>query len=80
MALTAVGGTVREFAVGEDGVLRWSPPVPPNGIILYYNVIITRSDSGEPVAKFEQMYQRNIDVALLNSGVYNVQVKNTSFS
>ena len=30
-----------EFVVGDDGVLSWSRPVPPNGDILYYNVIIT---------------------------------------
>ena len=35
-----------EFMVGEDGVLSWSPPVPPNGVILHYNVIITRADTG----------------------------------
>ena len=38
-----------EFDVGENGVLSWSPPVPPNGDILYYNVIITRADTGELV-------------------------------
>ena len=34
-----------EFVVGDDGVLSWSRPVPPNGDILYYNVIITRADT-----------------------------------
>ena len=46
-----------EFDVGENGVLSWSPPVPPNGDILYYNVIITRTraDTGELVIRVEEL-------------------------
>ena len=59
----AVGGTVTEFDVGENGVLSWSPPVPPNGDILYYNVIITRADTGELVIRLEELYVLTIDVS-----------------
>ena len=54
---------MREFDVGENGVLSWSPPVPPNGDILYYNVIITRADSGELVIRVEELYDLTIDVS-----------------
>ena len=58
-----VGGTVTEFDVGENGVLSWSPPFPPNGDILYYNVIITRADTGELVIRLEELYVLTIDVS-----------------
>ena len=58
-----VGGTVTEFDMGENGVLSWSPPVPPNGDILYYNVIITRADTGELVIRVEELYVLTIDVS-----------------
>ena len=52
-----------EFDVGENGVLCWSPPVPPNGDILYYNVIITRADTGELVIRVEELYVLTIDIS-----------------
>ena len=52
-----------EFDVGENGVLSWSPPVPPNGDILYYNVIITRAYTGELVIRVEELYDLTIDVS-----------------
>ena len=51
-----------EFDVGENGVLSWSPPVPPNGDILYYNVIITRADTGELVIRVEKLYTTHINL------------------
>ena len=54
---------MREFDVGENGVLSWSPPVPPNGDILYYNVIITGADTGELVIRVEELYVLTIDVS-----------------
>ena len=73
---TAVGGTVREFDVGENGVLSWSPPVPPNGDILYYNVIITRPESGELVDTIEQCDNRSVDLSAYreNDGKFRVKV------
>ena len=63
---TAVGGTVREFDVGENGVLSWSPPVPPNGDILYYNVIVTKC-----IERFN-----NTNLELSPYGTYTVEVIN----
>ena len=69
---------MREFDVGENGVLSWSPPVPPNGDILYYNVIITRADTGELVIRVEELYNSTIDVSdygEINMD-YNISVRN----
>ena len=65
-----------EFVVGENGVLSWSPPVPPNGDILYYNVIITRADTGELVIRVE-LYVSTIDVSEYGNTKmdYNVTVR-----
>ena len=67
-----------EFVVGDDGVLSWSRPVPPNGDILYYNVIITRADIGELVRRIEMLEDNTID--LRDYGEigpdYNVTVRN----
>ena len=66
-----------EFDVGENGVLSWSPPVPPNGDILYYNVIITRADTGELVIRLEELYVITIDVSKYGeiNMDYNVTVR-----
>ena len=53
---------MREFSVGQDGLLSWSPPVPPNGVILHYNVIISTATSGEVVSIVEEE-QLTIDVS-----------------
>ena len=68
---------MREFDVGENGVLSWSPPVPPNGDILYYNVIITRADTGELVIRVEELYNLTIDVSKYGeiNMDYNVTVR-----
>jgi hypothetical protein len=71
-----VGGTVTEFVVGENGVLGWSPPVPSNGVILYYNLIISTADS-QLVTRVEELDVLTIDVS--NYGEinmdYNVTVR-----
>ena len=68
---------MREFSVGQDGLLSWSPPVPPNGVILHYNVIISTATTGEVVSIIEDWDQLNIDVS--NYGEinmdYNVTVR-----
>ena len=75
---TAVGGTVTEFVVGEDGVLSWSPPVPPNGVILYYNVIISSSPHvGELVARIDELNDTSIDLYQCCGdvgGTFNIEV------
>ena len=30
-----------------DSIVNWTPPVRPNGVILYYNIRISRNDSRE---------------------------------
>ena len=53
-----------EFVVEENGVLSWSSPVPPNGVILYYNVIISTADSGHLViTRVEELDVLTIDVS-----------------
>ena len=59
-----------EFVVGENGVLSWSSPVPPNGVILYYNVIISTADSGQLVTRVEELDILTIDVS--NYGEINM--------
>ena len=66
----AVAGTVTEFVVEENGVLSWSSPVPPNGVILYYNVIISTADSGQLVTRVEELDVLTIDVS--NYGEINM--------
>ena len=68
-----------EFVVGEDGVLSWSPPVPPNGLILYYNVIISSSPhSGELVARiYDELNDTCIDLYQCCGdvgGIFNIKV------
>ena len=66
-----------EFVVGENGVLSWSPPVPSNGVILYYNAIISTVDSGQLVARVEELDVLTIDVSKYGeiNMDYNVTVR-----
>ena len=52
---SVVAGTVSKIGVSKCNmsrvVLSWSPPIPSNGVILYYNVEISRNDTGELVTK-----------------------------
>ena len=71
-----------EFMVGENGVLSWSPPVPPNGVILHYNVIITRADTGELVRRVDVFEGLSIDLTEYGAEIgmdYNVTVTNVMF-
>ena len=49
----------------EEGstVVSWSPPFPPNGVILYYNVRITRADNGELLVFIKELNDTKIDIA-----------------
>ena len=60
----------------SSSVLSWSPPNPPNGIILYYNIRITHSDSGELVATVEAFSNTTIDISdyIDSNGNFNVEV------
>ena len=66
-----------EFVVGENGVLSWSSPVPPNGVILYYNVVICTADSGKLVTRVEELDILTIDVSTYGeiNMDYNVTVR-----
>ena len=69
--------TVTEFVVRENGVLSWSSPVPPNGVILYYNVIISTADSGQlVVTRVEELHIPKIDLRVHGDigKTYNVVV------
>ena len=53
-----------EFSIAEgSSVFSWSPPVPPNGVIVYYNIRISRKDTGEVVILLQQLDELEIDVA-----------------
>ena len=60
----------------SDTVVSWSPPDPPNGIILYYNVRITNADNGDLLIVFDGLNATSIDVAKYEEtgGEYNVEV------
>ena len=68
--------------------VSWSPPDPPNGMIIYYNIMITHVDSGELEQLIEVFNETSIDVSdyVDSNGDYNVQVhyvhvcKNMSYS
>ena len=55
---------VSDIIPPEEGstVVSWSPPVPPNGDILYYNVRITRADNGELLVLISELNDTSIDV------------------
>ena len=71
---------MREFSVGQDGLLSWSPPVPPNGVILHYNVIISTATTGEVVSTIEEWDKLTIDVSKYGeiNIDYNVTVRTYS--
>ena len=58
-------------------VVSWSPPDPPNGVILYYNIRINNSDNGDLVAFIQERNVTSIDVAVYGvpGGKYTVEVK-----
>jgi len=60
----------------SSSVLSWFPPNPPNGIILYYNIRITHSDSRELVATVEAFSNTTIDISdyIDSNGKFNVEV------
>ena len=70
----SVAGTVTVVNV-SGSVVSWSPPVPPNGVILYYNIRISRNDTGELIVVGE-LDALQIDVATYGEvgGVYTVEV------
>ena len=68
---TTVAGIVSDIRVPEvsegGSVVSWSSPVPPNGVILHYNIRISRIDTGELVVFIEGFDGRQLDVTQYNS-------------
>ena len=75
----SVPGMVTMISEPDSGstVVSWSPPDPPNGDILYYNIRIINSDSGDLVAFIQEQKVTTIDVAVYGEpgGEYTVEVK-----
>ena len=71
-----VAGIVIDITVSDDIVVSWLPPVPPNGVILYYNIKIIRADTGTVVKIIEEVNVLTIDISdFLEKNIeYNVTV------
>ena len=66
-----------DITVSDDTVVSWLPPVPPNGVILYYNIRIIRADTGTVVKIIEELNVLTIDISDYNiqpNNEYNVAV------
>ena len=78
----SAAGMVTMISAPDSGstVVSWSPPNPPNGVILYYNIRINNSDNGDLVAFIEEQNVTSIDVAEYgeSGGKYTVEVKDTT--
>ena len=63
--------------MSDGAVVSWSPPVPPNGVILYYNVRITRADNGGIVSDIEMINTSTVDISehVGDDGDYFVMVR-----
>ena len=76
---TSVAGMVTMISEPDSGstVVSWSPPDPPNGVILYYNIRINNSDNRDLVAFIQEQRATSIDVAVYgeSGGEYTVEVK-----
>ena len=66
------------FEPSDGSTVSWSPPDPPNGMIIYYNIRITHVDSGELHVEWliEVLMDTSIDVSdyVASNGDFNVQV------
>ena len=66
-----------DITVSDDTVVSWLPPVPPNGVILYYNIRIIRADTGAVIKIIEdELNVLTIDISdFLEKNIeYNVTV------
>lgn len=70
-----VAGIVTMISEPDSGntVVSWSPPDPPNGIILYYNVRISNEDVTILV---KEVNGTTIDIAdhVSKDGTYSVEI------
>ena len=74
--ISTVAGTVMEFEPLDGSTVSWSPPDPPNGMIIYYNIRITHSESGELEQFIGVFSETSIDVSdyVDSNGYFSVQV------
>ena len=65
-----------EFEPLDGSTVSWSPPDPPNGMIIYYNIRITHTESGELEWFIELFTGISIDVSdyVDSNGYFSVQV------
>ena len=74
-----VAGIVSDITVSDDTVVSWLPPVPPNGVILYYNIRIIRTDTGTVVKIIEELNVLTIDISdyIQPNNEYTIEVRYT---
>ena len=74
--ISTVAGTVMDVVPSDGSTVSWSPPDPPNGMIIYYNIRITHVDSGEVEQFIEVFFDTSIDISyhVDSNGDYSVQV------
>ena len=74
-----VAGIVSDITVSDDTVVSWLPPVPPNGVILYYNIRIIRADTGAVVKIIEELNVLTIDISdyIQPNNEYTIEVRET---
>ena len=72
-----VAGIVSDITVSDDTVVSWLPPVPPNCVILYYNIRIIRADTGTVVKTIEELNVLTIDISdyIQPNNEYTIEVK-----
>ena len=65
-----------EFEPLDGSTVSWSPPDLPNGMIIYYNIRITHTESGELEWFIELFTGISIDVSdyVDSNGYFSVQV------
>ena len=65
-----------DIHVPHDSVVSWAPHDPPQGIILYYNIRITQSDTGELVELILEFNSTLLDVTnyVESDGIYKIEV------
>ena len=58
-------------------IITWQPPAEPNGVILYYNIRISQSET--VVSEMTRVTETSYDFSRLSAGTYGVQVGSLFF-
>ena len=74
---STVAGTVTDIEPTDGSTVSWYPPDPPNGMIIFYNIRITHSDSGELEQFIEAFTETSIDVSdyVDSNGNFSIQLQ-----